>query len=159
MGIIDEGGHHGRAINEWCAERPGLYSYKGNPRIGKDWKLSDTEPNRLLAQPARYQAELLYLLYTQTRRDSSYLTLPIENDAQDSALLEHLASLQPDNAKKAGHRYENWTAKGDDHLFDALKMGLVLFEYARSELLTWRVPVPWLAVDAEPDPRKAGPIV
>ncbi len=142
-GIIDQGGHRVREVAEFVAERPGLLMYKGNSRIGVDWRLAAEEPRLILANPYRYQAELLYLIYTAPRNMSAGLWfLP---DGVDDDYVQQIAAMRPDNKKRHGDRYENWQAAGADHFFDCEKMYRVLLEWARLNITTWRVPVEWAA--------------
>ena len=151
MGIIDEGGHHGREVQEFVREVDGLYSYKGNSRIGVNYKADRDNSCRILAMPHRYQAELLYYLHTQTNREANYLFLPPDPQPE---LIKHLASYQPMKDKRNGHHYENWEP-GDrpDHLFDSVKMGLVLLDYAKDSGITWHCPVPWQTDQPRPKPK------
>ena len=137
-GIIDEGGHRGVEVQRLVESSIGLYSYKGNPRIGKRYTISREDKHRLLAIPQQFQAELLYLIYSQESRENNYWFLPPEV-SQDYA--EQIASLRPNKSVKSGDHFENWTAPdtSPDHYFDAEKMLRVLLAYALDQpKFPWR---------------------
>jgi len=141
MGLIDQGGHGERPkqVTALVAKHRGLYSYKGNPRIGQRWMISKTDQSLILANPGQFQADLLYYLYSQPRRDSAYLFLPPDPSQE---YVDHMAALCPDNKLKHGDRYENWHSTAPDHWFDAERMWLVLMEYAMKHCRQWRLPMP-----------------
>ena len=142
LGIIDEGGHHSVEVQQFCAATSGLYAYKGESRIGVPYKLSTTEPSRILAIAKHYQAQLLYYIYSQGRRDNAYWFLPPDVPAEYVA---QIGAPQPAKTQKHGDRYENWEPPSGaaDHWFDAEKMALVLLDFARDNLTRWRLPVRW----------------
>jgi len=153
LGIIDEGGHGERPIQakKLAAATRGLYTYKGNSRIGTRWKRG-SERDLILAIPQQYQADLLYYIYAQPDKSNHYWFLPPE--AGDD-YIEHIAALRPNNKARHGDRYENWDNNREaDHWFDCEKMWLVLLDYARKHLRTWRLPVPWGAPARKADPRE-----
>jgi len=140
-GIIDEGGHRATEMRPLLADVAGLYTYKGNSRIGARYKVSKEDPFLLLANPAVYQGELLYYIYQ--KRAGGVWHLPAELDDVYTA---QIASVQPNRKVKHGDRYENWEPVGDDHLFDCEKMLLVLFEHAREAFAAdlWRRAPGWM---------------
>lgn len=144
VGIIDHGGHGDRpkTVESICRECPGMWAYKGNSHIGTRWKPSSEAPRLLLANPYQYQADLLYYVHAQRNRENSYWFLP-PTIAEE--YVEHLAALHPDEKRRNGNRYENWIASNGaaDHYFDAEKMLLVAWDFARARLSRWRIPVPW----------------
>jgi len=149
-GVIDEGGHRATEMRPLLADVAGLYTYKGNSRIGARYKISNEDSFLLLANPAVYQGELLYYIYQ--RRAGGVWHLPPEVDDVYAA---QIASVQPNRKVKHGDRYENWEAVGDDHYFDCEKMLLVLFEYARDtfDAELWRRVPEWMeAVEELPAP-------
>jgi hypothetical protein len=152
MGIVDEGGHYGRLVQGLARSTTGLYAYKGNPRIGKPYKLSEGEKWRLLAMPGIYQHKALQMIYIANAAGGR-LFLPPDPDPE---LVAHLGAMRP---PEVGHRqYEKWTA-GDspDHYFAALRMGLAMMEYAIEHVKDWRVPVD-TGLPAKPKPaRRSAP--
>lgn len=126
--IIDQGGHRARAVQEFTKEHPGIYSYKGDNRISKRYQPGKDDNSAIIAKPQIYQAELLYLIYTQLNKQNHYWYLSKDVTAD---YLEQLASVQATNTKN-GDWYENWeSTNGNDHYFDAEKMWLVMLEFAK----------------------------
>jgi phage terminase large subunit GpA-like protein len=131
MGIIDEGGHRAKEVQEFARDRKGLLTYKGNPRIGKRQTISRDNPLLLLVMPSAYQGELLYYIYTQADRTKSYWYLP---DTVGDDYVSQVAAVKENAKVRSGDQYENWTSHGDDHYFDCEKMCLALIDYAKHEL-------------------------
>jgi hypothetical protein len=154
LGIIDEGGHRSRDVVAFCQARPGLYTYKGNPSIGKPWKISTEDPRRILAVPQHYQADLLWLIYHQPDRSANYWY--VDPEAGDD-YWEHMGAVRPNKKVRHGDRLENWAAvDAPDHYFDAEKQVRVLLDFA-VELLpaqSWRRPPEWGPSAARPPTRR-----
>jgi len=153
MGIIDEGGHGERPKQTISlVERTrGLYTYKGNSRIGERWK-PGKERDLILANPYQYQADLLYYIHSQTERGNNYWFLP--EDVSDE-YIEQIASFRADNKRKHGDRYENWAATGPDHYFDCEKMWLVMLDYATKHMRSWRFACDWALAKTPKEARKS----
>ncbi len=151
MGCVDEGGHHGTRVYKWAEKIDGMYSYKGNSRIGAPYKRGKPDLSRLLVMPDRYKAELLYRLHSHADREQGYLFLPEQPGQQ---LVTQLGGLQPNNDKKHGNHYENWESNGNDHYFDAVKMGLALIDFAKDTCKEWLTAVPWCEAEDKPERQK-----
>ena len=145
-GIIDEGGHRSGDVVDMVKERPGLFTYKGDSRVQKRWKYmaEDRHKTRLLANPKTFQAELLYYIYTKTKRDAGNYWYILENASEDYR--DQVGSVQPNRKVKNGHMFENWTEQGPDHYFDCEKMCRTIISYAEDELKPsqWLIPPPWI---------------
>ena len=132
MGIIDEGGHRAAEVREFAETRPGLFTYKGNPRIGKNWKLSEEISGLILANPAHYHLQLLYLLYVAMNRGKNFWFVPPELPADYVA---QLTSWKPAPTKD-GRELENYVCPdANDHYYDCEKMLLVLLDFFFEKVL------------------------
>lgn len=133
MGIVDEGGHRAGEVRDFCKPRMGLFSYKGNPRIGKKYKESEEVKKLLLVNATHYHTLLLYNLYASTNRGDHYFFM---GDDLPAEYKEHMASWRANPAVKDGNAYENWVCpSGEDHYFDCEKMGLALKDYFIEKVL------------------------
>lgn len=131
-GIIDEGGHRAGEVREFAAARPGFFTYKGNPHIGKNFKKSEEVKNLILANPNHYRLSLLFRIYASVNRGNHYWFVPekLPEDYQTQ-----ITSWKPNPQVKDGHLLENYCcADGNDHYFDCEKMFLVLLDYFLSEI-------------------------
>lgn len=124
MLIIDEGGHRLQEIKHFISAHKGTYQYKGNARIGVNWKVSEESRRRLLANPVHFKSELLYKIYNKTQNGFGDWFI-YENIEQQ--YLDQILDIRA--GKKGADSYENWESTGNDHLFDCEKMLLVLLEY------------------------------
>lgn len=148
LGIIDEGGHRKDDVDEIIADRPGLYKYKGNPRIGVDWKINKKEDRRrILANPHTYRYRMLHRLYQTDIEDGMWIGFPMGGVTQE---FYDMISFRPNGKVKNGHRLENWVKidERNDHWFDCLKMIEVLLEFAKENMPVneWIRPAPWMKV-------------
>lgn len=139
LGLIDHGGHGQKPdqVLRFCAAHRGIYAYKGDPRIGTRWKPAKETPLLFLANSNQYKADLLYYLYTQTRRGENYWYLPPDPGEE---YLAQLAALR--KPETGANTYERWDpGQRDDHYFDAEKMWLVALDMARAQLPreAWRI--------------------
>ncbi len=133
MGIVDEGGHRAGEVRDFVKPRPGLFTYKGNPRIGKKYKESEEVKRLLLVNATHYHGQLLYNLYASTNRGDHYFFL---GDDLPADYKEQLASWRANPAVKDGNAFENWICpSGEDHYFDCEKMGLALKDYFLEKVL------------------------
>ena len=155
-GIIDEGGHRTREVKAYVKGKPGLYTYKGDARIGIKWKASKTSPKLILGHPHHYKGELLYLIYSQDNRDNNYWYLPegIEDD-----YCEQIAAVKANPKVKHGDEFDKWEAAhgARDHYFDCERMALVIMDWARENFTdnNWRRKAKGASEKKKPKPRKA----
>ena len=128
MGIIDEGGHRLQEIKNFIAGNPGFYQYKGNPRIGVPWKISEESRRRILANPKHFQSELLYKIYNKPVNGQGDWHL--HNDISQE-YVDQLLDVR--KTAKGSDSYDDWeSATQNDHLFDCEKMFLVILEYFKA---------------------------
>jgi hypothetical protein len=129
-GIIDEGGHRKKDVVDFEESLKGMFRYKGNSKISARFKISAEDKKLILANPKIYQAELLYYMYIGTKKDNYQWYI---NNKVNSDYIEQLTSMKPDNERKLGHYYENYTSNGNDHYFDCEKMILTLREFVEKK--------------------------
>jgi hypothetical protein len=142
-GMIDEGGHRGPDVWALVAVTAGLYSFKGDTRVAQRWKPMQEHPRRILGHARLYQAELLYLIYTQADKDRGYWFLPPD---LDKTYCSHMLSVRKNAKVRHGDRYELWEPVADDHWFDAEKICRCLWDVVRAQFQAhhYRIPVPWI---------------
>ena len=132
-GIIDEGGHRAQEVRYFIKPRPGLFAYKGNPRIGKKWSESKEISRLLLGNPRHYHMMTLYAIYGTGKPGSHYWYLP-EQIAPDYA--EQICSWRANKSVRNGDRLENYHCPtGNDHFFDCEKMMILLKDYFCEKIL------------------------
>ena len=134
LGVIDEGGHRKDDVDDIIKDRVGLFKYKGNPRIGVDWKINKKEDRRrILANPHTYRYRMLHRLYQSEPTDSMWIGFPTDGVTSE---FYDMISFRPNSKVKNGHRLENWQPADDtnDHWFDCLKMIETLLDFAKTEM-------------------------
>lgn len=155
-GIIDEGGHRAREVKKFVKARPGLYTYKGDARIGGRFKVSKSSPRLILANPHLYKGELLYLIYSQDSRDNNYWYLP---EGIDDKYLEQMASVKVNPKVKHGEEFEKWEAAAGarDHYFDCERMVIVIMDWARDNFRpeNWKRKAKGVSAAKKPTRRKS----
>lgn len=146
LGIIDEGGHRKDDVDAIVENRAGLFKYKGNPRIGVDWKINKEEDKkRILANPHTYRFRMLHRLYMSEKDDNMWIGFPKDEVSKE---FYDMLSFRPNSKVKNGHRLENWQPADDenDHWFDCLKMIEVLLDFGREKMPVseWLKPASWM---------------
>lgn len=133
IGIIDEGGHRSGEVRDFVSDRPGLFTYKGNSRIGVKYKQSEEVRRLLLVNATHYHGQLLYNLYAATNKGDHYLFF---SDDCPADYKEQLAAWRANPAVRNGNEFENWICPdGNDHYFDCEKMGLALKDFFLERVL------------------------
>ncbi len=148
-GIIDEGGHRKPDVDNLLALLgSGFFKYKGEGGNRKEnYRISEQDEFLILAMAKRYQARLLYLIYSQHRKNNHYwfIVCPIKK-----TFTQQMASVQaPAGDPEAD--FEEWTPYDRQHdLFDAGKMILLIHDFACNEFPSsfWRRPAGY----SEPQP-------
>lgn len=131
-GIIDEGGHRADEVRTWAHRHTGMLTYKGNPRIGCNYKLSPEVKGLLLVNANHYRLHLLFAIYAAQNRGTFFWFLP-EDLPADYA--EQLSAWKPNPAVRNGNELENYVSDGNDHYFDCEKMLLALLDYFKACIL------------------------
>ena len=123
IGIVDTGGHRARELYPYILRTPGVYGYKGNPRIEARWKPSAATSKLVIANPLALQGELLYAVHTQLNREKSpFWGLPF---AVDPDYQKQLLNVRPVEGRRDGHQFDRWRGTGNDHYFDCEKMAIL----------------------------------
>jgi len=128
-GIIDEGGHRKPDVNFLLGKLgSGFYKYKGEGGNRKDnFRFSENDENLILAQAKRYNAEMLYLIYSQHETNNNYWSVCCKIER---TFTKQMVSFQPPPDDKEAD-FEDWTPFDRQHdLFDAHKMALVIHDVA-----------------------------
>lgn len=124
--MVDERGHRSTEIKNFSRMKKNIIMYAGTNLKFEKWKHSDTVPKMFMCDAKKFQAELIFMLYYQKKKETNYLYLPENMSEQD---LEQITSFQPDTEHRNGNLFENWTPKDKVHdMFDTVKMGLACFE-------------------------------
>ena len=126
--ICDERGNRSAEMKNFATFRRNIILYGGTSLKYDKWKPSENLSKFFLVDAKTYQSQLIFMLYFHQNKQSNYLFLPQNLSQQD---ISQITSFQPDNEKRNGNLYENWTPKDKVHdAFDAIKMGLVGFQIA-----------------------------
>jgi hypothetical protein len=74
-------GHRSEEIKNFSKLRKNILLYGGTQLKYDKWRLSDNLPKLFLCDARKFQAELLFMLYFQSNKETNYLYLP-ENISQ-----------------------------------------------------------------------------
>lgn len=134
--IIDEGGHRQQTVRAVCDSAPGIFCYKGNPRIGTMWKTSDEYPKLILANPHLYHLNLLRKIYARDKTPDHYMYFPDRSEMSPD-YIEQITAWRENPAVRDGNKLENYHLPADhpDHYYDAEKMLLVLVDFFKKMVL------------------------
>ena len=125
--LVDMRGHRSEEIKNFSKLRKNILLYGGTQLKYDKWRLSDNLPKLFLCDARKFQAELLFMLYFQSNKETNYLYLP-ENISQKD--IEQIISFQPNTEKRNGNILENWQPKGVHDMGDCLKMAICCFQIA-----------------------------
>lgn len=126
--FIDMRGHRADEIKAFSRLQKNILLYGGTSLRLEKWKVSDNVSKLFLCDSKKFQAELIFKLYFQQNRENNFLFLPDSLTEQDIA---EITSFQPDNEKRNGNLYQNWTCKEKIHdIFDVLKMTIAISQIA-----------------------------
>lgn len=126
--LIDRQGHKSDEVQHFANKKPNVFMYQGTG-LQMNFKISETNNKLILANAKHYQTELIYYLYSQKKKDSSYLYFYPEINEK---VLTQIRAVKPDSEKRNGHAPENWEAlNGAVHdAFDVLKMSYLAYDWA-----------------------------
>ena len=123
--FVDMRGHRTDEIKNLSKMRKNIFLYAGTNLKYDKFKVSDNNPKMFLCDAKKFQSELIFMLHFATNKESNYLFLPESISEKD---VEEIISFQPDNEKRNGNLYENWTCGDKVHdMFDTLKIGIAGF--------------------------------
>jgi hypothetical protein len=140
MGIIDEGGHRKKEVEDFVLKNKRIFSYKGGLKsIDKRWEWSKNQNKLILARRTDYQSELIYYLHFQDKEaDFKWFLMPKEKITDE--YIEQVCAVQKKvNAKgelvKDGDLLESWEHGDRPHdFFDTGMMYILLEEVAIESL-------------------------
>lgn len=122
MALIDMRGHRADEIKNFSRLQKNILMYAGTNLKFDKWKVSENNPKLFLCDARKFQADLIFKLYFQQNRQTNYLYLPKTLTDID---IEEITSFQPDNEKRNGGQYENWSCADRVHdCFDTVKMAI-----------------------------------
>lgn len=128
MCFVDMRGHRADEIKNFSKMKKNIVMYGGTSLKYDLYKKSENVPKLFLCDAKKFQADLIFRLYFAKNKQSGYLYLPESLTEQD---IEEITAFQPDNEKRNGNLYENWTPDDKVHdFFDVLKMGIAAFRIA-----------------------------
>lgn len=120
MLLKDCKGHLTQQVKEFSKRRKNIVMYAGTNLKYDKFKQSDNIPKMFLCDAKSYQSQMIFHLYFQNNKESNYLYLPQNISQQD---LQQITAFQPDNEKRNGNLYQNWTPKDKVHdMGDVVKM-------------------------------------
>lgn len=133
--IIDEGGHRQQEVRE-LTKLPGVFCYKGNPRIGTTWKMSEDFGKLVLANARHYHLLLLRRIYAKANVGDHYMHFPAADQMRQD-YVEQITSWRENPAVRHGDELEHYYLPEGraDHYYDAEKMLLVLVDVFKALVL------------------------
>ena len=81
--MIDERGHRSTEIKNFSRMKKNIIMYAGTNLKFEKWKHSDTVPKMFMCDAKKFQAELIFMLYYQKKKETNYLYLPENMSEQD----------------------------------------------------------------------------
>lgn len=118
--LIDSRGHRTEEIKRFSQVQKNIVMYSGSNLKYDLFKKSDVAPKLFLFDAKKLQAEVIFKLYHHTDKKHGYLYLCNTLKQKD---INQILACKPDNTKKNGNIYENWTFQDRVHdVFDVLKM-------------------------------------
>lgn len=123
--FVDMRGHRSDQVKNFSKMRKQIFLYAGTSLKYDKWKVSDNNPKMFLCDAKKFQSELIFMLHFATNKESNYLFLPDDISEKDIA---ELISFQPDNEKRNGNLYQNWSCGDRVHdMADTIKISLAGF--------------------------------
>ncbi len=131
--VVDYRGHRYNEIADYAANHEMTILYAGTDLRIDPWKESKENRKIVFVDAKYFQRILIYELYTQKNKETSFLYLP---DDLPEKFQKEISCVQPDNTRKNGSIPENWKPKsGAVHdAFDVVKMAYFGLEYAMANL-------------------------
>ena len=129
--LIDRQGHRTNEVQYFANKHPQIMMYQGTSMNQQTWRKSEHINKLIIASAKHYQSNLIYYLYSQKKRNNSYLYfMP---DITDN-VIKQIVCVKPDATKKFGDAPENWEPEnGAQHdWFDVLKMAYVAVDVAET---------------------------
>lgn len=118
--MVDMRGHRTQEIKNFSKMRKNIIMYGGTNLKYDKFKPSQNIHKLFLCDAKSYTAKLIFNLYFQQNRQANYIYLPQNITEQD---LAQITSFQPDNTKRNGNLYQNWTPGDKIHdMADVLRM-------------------------------------
>ena len=127
--LIDRQGHRSNDVEYFARHHSNVIMYQGTNLTSETWRMSETNKRLILAAARKWQAHLIYYLYSQKKRGQNYLYF--HPDTKDEVIKE-IVCVKPDNGKKFGSDPERWEPEnGAQHdFFDTLKMAYLAVDFA-----------------------------
>lgn len=127
--IMDRQGHRTNDVEYFARHHSNVMMYQGTNLQSETWRMSENNNRLLLAAARKWQAHLIYYLYSQKKRGKNYLYF--HPDIKDE-VIKQIIAIKPDNSKKFGADPERWEAEnGAQHdFFDTLKMAYLAADFA-----------------------------
>ncbi len=127
--IVDYRGHRQPEIKAYTAAHRNVFMYAGAMLKGETFRPAQKAPRMLIVDAKTYKRSLIWHLYKQRDKKTSYLYLP---DDLDPAYQAEISCVQPDKTRKSGHLYENWSPLHDaiHDAFDVIKMAYFAVDFA-----------------------------
>lgn len=126
--LVDQGGNRSDEIKNFSKIQKNILMYKGTNLKFDTWRISENHPKLFLCDFKKSLADFIFMLHFQKNKETNYLFLPYDISDKD---ISELLSFQPDNTKRNGNLFENWTCQDKVHdMADTIRMGLMAFKIA-----------------------------
>ena len=134
--VIDVGGHRSNDVKFFAQQNKKVIMQKGTSLSSCNWKMSENQQKLIISNEKYFKSQAIYFLYAQKNRNENYLYFSPDIDEE---WLKQLRSMRPDNTKKWGDDYSEWSSQGeDDHAFDVLKYAYLGREFALATFMRKR---------------------
>lgn len=123
------GGHRANDVDFFAARNQNVIMYMGTNLYNELWKKSDTHQRLIIGSARKWQAHLIYHLYSQKNRSENYLFFAPDLSKR---VYNQISCVQPNPHKKNGDRPENWEplSRGIHDWFDVCKMAYLAIDFA-----------------------------
>lgn len=95
--LIDRQGHRTNDVEYFARHHSNIIMYQGTNLNSETWKMSETNKRLILAAARKWQAHLIYYLYSQKKRGQNYLYF--HPDIKDE-VIKQIVCVKPDPSKK-----------------------------------------------------------
>ena len=95
--LIDRQGHRSNDVEYFARHHSNVIMYQGTNLVSETWRMSETNKRLILAAARKWQAHLIYYLYSQKKRGQNYLYF--NPDIKDEVIKE-IVCVKPDPSKK-----------------------------------------------------------
>ena len=126
--LIDSGGHRTDEVNNFAKMQKNILLYKGTSLKFETWKISQNYNKLFLVDFKKSLSQFIFMLHFNKNKNANYLYLPKNITEKD---MQQILSFKPDNTKRNGNLFENWTPEDRVHdMADTIRYSIICFKIA-----------------------------